>query len=87
MVASLPLYRVLLTGKGRETLISRVSLVRYKDMLDSQTGVERKGSDDSSSEPTKPSLSTFRDDLEIQNLTSPDHRKLGWHFIPARPSQ
>ena len=87
MVASLPLYRVLLTGKGRETLMSRVSLVRYKDMLDSQTGVERKGSDDSSSGPTKPSLSTFRDDLEIQNLTSPDHRKLGWHFTPARPSQ
>ena len=72
IVASLPLYRVLLTTKGRATLISLGSSIgRYKDMGDSQTGVERKGSDDASVGLTKPSVSTFRDDLETQNFAPP----------------
>ena len=78
-VASLPLYRVLLTTKGRETLMSRVSLTRYRDGGNSQTGVERKGSDDSSLKPSKPSVRTFRDDLETRRLTSHDHSQRGRH--------
>ena len=74
IVASLPLYRVLLTSKGRKGLISRASsMVRHKDMSNDQTGVERKGSDDSSSRPSKPSVSTFRDELETQILTLSDY--------------
>ena len=73
IVASLPLYRVLLTDKGRQTLMSRVSLTRYKDYIDSETAVERKGSDDSStSAPVKPSTMTFRDALETRGMATLD---------------
>lgn len=80
MVGSLPLYRVLLTSKGRQSLISRGSMRRFKDMSDGQTGVERKESDDRSSRPGDSSLGTFRDDLETQNLASPSYRAQGQHF-------
>lgn len=80
IVASLPLYRVLLTNKGRKSLLSHTSLLgRYKDMSDSQTAVERKSSDDRSSR-RKPSVNTFRDDLETQNLTPPIRGERGQQF-------
>lgn len=72
IVASLPLYRVLLTKKGRKYLVSRGSARRYKDISIGQSGIERQRTDDGSSRRNKPSVSTFRDDLETQNLTSPD---------------
>ena len=73
IVASLPLYRVLLTEKGRKLLRSRTSITFYKHTSDSDSGVKRKGSEHSGSGPnTKPSVSTFRDDLETQKKpTSP----------------
>lgn len=78
IVASLPLYRALLTSKGRKSLLSKTLLSRgstghYKDMGDSQSGVERKGSDDRSSQPGEPSVGTFRDDLETLNLEPLGH--------------
>ena len=90
IVASLPLYRVLLSSKGRKSLLSRSGLMgRYRDMSDGgQTGVERKGSDDKSSQPptSKPSVSTFRDDLETQSLASPFHGAQQKHFPLAHLS-
>ena len=82
IVASLPLYRVLLSSQGREGLLSRVSLLsRYRDLSDGQNHVERKGSDDTSfSGPGKPSVTTFRDDLETQNMSSSLHQVRGQHF-------
>lgn len=70
IVGALPLFRVLLTRKGRHQLSSwsHNSLSRYKDLGDSQTGVERNGSIATSSPPGKPSVRTFRDDLETQEL-------------------
>lgn len=87
-VASLPLYRVLLTSKGRKSLISRSSMGRYKDMSNGQTGVERKSSDDRSSRPvtSKRSVTTFRDDLETQGLASPKYGAQGQHFPLAHLS-
>ncbi len=86
IVGSLPLYRVLLTSKGRKSLISRVSTGRYKDMSDGQTGVSRKDSDDRSSRPGESSLGTFRDDLETQNFASPNHGAQRQHFPLAHLS-
>ncbi len=86
IVASLPLYRVLLTSKGRKSLLSRSSMNRYKDMSDDQTGVERKGSYDTSSQPNQQSVSTFRDDLETRNLASPTYVKQGQQFPLAHLS-
>lgn len=72
IVESLPLYRVLLTRKGRQYLISRGSMGRYKDIGGGgQASVERKLSEDRSSQPGKPSVHTFRDELETGNLPSP----------------
>ena len=84
IVASLPLYRALLTSKGRKSLLSRGSMGQYNDMSDSQTGVERKVSDDGSSRPSKPSVGTFRDDLETQNMGSPNYVAHGQYFPLAR---
>ena len=80
MVASLPLYRVFFTTKGRKSLMSRRSKDRYKDMSDGQTEVERKGSDDRSSRLHQSSRGTFRDDLETQNMASPSLARQGQHF-------
>ena len=71
IVASLPLYRILLTSKGRDLLLSHTTISRYGTMSDGVTGVERRGSDGSSPEPPKPSVSTFRDDLETRGCRSP----------------
>lgn len=77
IVASLPLYRILLTSKGRKSLISRGSAGRYKDMSDGQTG---------SSRPSKQSISTFRDDLETQHMVSPSHGARSQHIPLAHLS-
>ena len=67
IVASLPLYRVLISSKGRRSIMSRLSIDRGKECLDmSPTGTERNLFDTKKS-PTKPSMSTFRDDLETQD--------------------
>lgn len=79
IVASLPLYRALLTSQGRKSLVSRVSIGRYKTMSDDQTAVGRNSSDDRSSRPDRPSVRTYRDNLESQLLTSP-HVRQGQHF-------
>lgn len=78
IVASLPLYRVLLTSKGRESITSRVSLLgRYRDISNAQTHIERKVSDDTSMRPSKTSVTTFRDDLETQSWRSEDREEGG----------
>ena len=80
IVASLPLYRVLLSKKGRDSLLSRVSLLqRYRDISERQT-VERKGSDDTSTQSGKPRVTTFRDDLEAQDMVSSRYKVNGHHF-------
>ena len=86
IVASLPLYRALLSSKGRKSLISYVSIGRHKDMSNDQTAVERKGSDDRSSRPDEVTVSTYRDDLETQHLASPDHVRQGRGFPLAHLS-
>lgn len=82
IVASLPLYRALLTSKGRNSLLSRLSGSggsgshnhhhrRYKgsDASSSPAGTERKFLEANTSLPGgKPSVSTFRDDLETQEM-------------------
>ena len=80
IVASLPLYRVGLSSKGRKNLASRVSIGRYKTMIDEPTTVGRKSSDDRSSRPDQPSVRTYRDNLETQLLASPLHVRQGQHF-------
>ena len=81
IVASLPLYRVLLTSKGRKYLVSRGRMGRYNDISDGQTGVERKRSDDRSSRYGKPSVNTSR-----QNLASPNYGLQGQDFPLAHLS-
>lgn len=73
IVASLPLYRVLITRKGRRSLLSRLSMERYKNMDDNSPGAtERKFLDthhDDGSEQGKGrrTVGTFRNDLETQD--------------------
>lgn len=86
LVASLPLYRVLLTSKGRKYLVSRGSMGRYNNISDRQTGVERKCSDDRSWRYGKPSVNTSRDDLETHNLASPNYGVQGQQFPLAHLS-
>ncbi|KAL9594394.1 MAG: hypothetical protein Q9219_007053 [cf. Caloplaca sp. 3 TL-2023] len=66
IVAALPLYRVLLTPKGRSTLKSRLSIERYKDMDGSPESTERRFFE-TKALPGKRSVRTFRDDLETQD--------------------
>lgn len=86
MVGSLPLYRALLTSKGRKSLLSRSSIGRYKDMSGGQTRVERNCSDETSPQPNQISFSTFRDDLETQKLTIPNDSAQGQRFPLAHLS-
>lgn len=67
IVASLPLYRVLITRKGRRSLMSRLSMERYKSMDDSPGGTERKFRDTKGSPGGRGTVSTFRNDLETQD--------------------
>ena len=87
IVASVPLYRALLTSKGRKSLLSRSSIGHYKDISDDQTAVERKCSDAGSSRLHQPSVSSFRDDLETQNLASTHLMTQGQHFALAHLSK
>lgn len=66
IVSSLPLYRVLITSKGRRNLVTRFSVDHSKRTETSRTGSERNLFDIKGS-PTKPSISTFREDLETQD--------------------
>ncbi|KAL8703394.1 MAG: hypothetical protein Q9201_003423 [Fulgogasparrea decipioides] len=66
IVGSLPLYRVLITSKARRSLLSRLSGERYKNMDTSPASTERKFFETKGS-PTKPSVSTYRNDLETQD--------------------
>ena len=86
IVASLPLYRVLLSSQGRNGLLSHVSIGRYKTMSDDHTAVERKSSDNRSLRPDQPSVSTYRDILETQLLASSHHVRQGQHFPLAHLS-
>ena len=83
IVASLSLYRALFTSKGRKSFLSRSSIGRYKDMSDDQTAVERKGFHGGRSRLHQPSVSTFRDDLETQNLASTHLMTQGQHLALA----
>ncbi|KAI4100418.1 MAG: hypothetical protein LQ339_005479 [Xanthoria mediterranea] len=71
-VASLPLYRVLITRKGRRSLLSRLSMERYKNMDDNYSpgATERKfldtHHDDGSERGKGRAVGTFRNDLETQ---------------------
>jgi hypothetical protein len=86
IVASLPLYRVLLTQKGRIYLVSRGSAGRYKTISNGPSGVERQRADNGSWRRKKLSLGTIRDGLETQNLTLPDDRSQVQHFPLAHLS-
>lgn len=66
IVGALPLYKTLLTTKGRHSLLSRLSSERYKNTDSSATSTERRFFESKGS-PSKPSVSTFRNDLETQN--------------------
>ncbi|KAL8945603.1 MAG: hypothetical protein Q9222_007875 [Ikaeria aurantiellina] len=66
IVSSLPLYRILITSKGRHSLMSRLSVDRYKNMDSSPAGTERKFFGGHVS-PRKQSNSTYRNDLETQH--------------------
>ncbi|KAL8678399.1 MAG: hypothetical protein Q9224_004984 [Gallowayella concinna] len=68
IVASLPLYRVLITRKGRRSLLSRLSMERYKNMDESAGGgTERKFLDTNRSSAGQGTVGTFRNDLETQD--------------------
>ncbi|KAI4110553.1 MAG: hypothetical protein LQ345_006978 [Seirophora villosa] len=69
IVASLPLYRVLLTPKGRNNIRSRLSGERYKDVGDSPAETQRRFCDTLAS-PGKRSVSTYQGDLETQDSES-----------------
>ena len=84
IVGSLPLYRALLSNKGRKSLVSYVSIGQHKTM---STAVERKGSDDRSSRPDQPSVGTYREYLETQLLASPHRARQGQHFPRAHLSR
>lgn len=84
IVGSLPLYRVLITRKGRTTLLSALSGDRYKDIDSSPVGSEKKvlntNTSPANSSPAKPSVSTFRDDLETQDSEFSKYAGAGQRF-------
>ncbi|KAL8986922.1 MAG: hypothetical protein Q9169_008745 [Polycauliona sp. 2 TL-2023] len=84
IVASLPLYRVLITRKGRRSLLSRLSMERYKHVDDSPGATERKlmdngtqnGGMSGNNDRTRNGNGTFRNDLETQDsMYSEDARR------------
>lgn len=78
IVASLPLYRVLLTTKGRKSLMTRLSMERYKDMDTSPTGSTERGFLEM--KVTKPAVRTFRDDLETQDTEFSKYKEAPHHL-------
>ncbi|KAL8804914.1 MAG: hypothetical protein Q9223_005538 [Gallowayella weberi] len=79
IVASLPLYRVLITRKGRRSLLSRLSMERYKNMEESPGGTERKFMDSNRSPGGEGTVSTFRNDLETQDSAFSDDARRSDH--------
>ncbi|KAL8835445.1 MAG: hypothetical protein Q9170_003322 [Blastenia crenularia] len=79
IVASLPLYRVLLSAKGRNSLMSRLSIDRYKDLETSNTSNTERGFLDTRTSPGKPSVSTFRDGLETRDVEFPKKSRGAQH--------
>ncbi|KAI4235525.1 MAG: hypothetical protein LQ352_008083 [Teloschistes flavicans] len=67
IVGSLPLYRTLISSKGRRSLLSQLSGDRYKTMERSPASTERKFLENKHLH-NKPSISTYRNDLETQDL-------------------
>ncbi|KAL8721134.1 MAG: hypothetical protein Q9225_002117 [Loekoesia sp. 1 TL-2023] len=86
IVASLPLYRVFLSAKGRNSLRSRLSMSRYKDIETSPASTERRFFDTKAS-PGKPSVSTYRDDLETQDIELSKHSWASRHPPAAHVSR
>ena len=86
IVASLPLYRVLLTPKGRSTLMSRLSIDRYKDIEGSPESTERRFLETKTPSPRKQSVRTLRDDLETQNSEFSKYSGAVRQFPPAHLS-
>ncbi|KAL9008662.1 MAG: hypothetical protein Q9173_006234 [Seirophora scorigena] len=80
IVASLPLYRVLLTPKGRSNIRSRLSGERYKDVDDSPAETQRKGFGTLAS-PGKRSVSTYHGDLETQDSEASKYSR-GFQQVP-----
>ncbi|KAI4195250.1 MAG: hypothetical protein LQ350_007309 [Teloschistes chrysophthalmus] len=66
IVGSLPLYRTLISSKGRRSLLSRLSGDRYKTVEASPASTGRKFLENKDLH-TKPSISTYRNDLETQD--------------------
>ncbi|KAL8669417.1 MAG: hypothetical protein Q9168_005993 [Polycauliona sp. 1 TL-2023] len=76
IVASLPLYRVLITRKGRRSLLSKMSIERYKHMDESPGGTERKFLEDGTEGRGMGGNATFRNGLETQDsVYSEDARR------------
>ena len=77
IVASLPLYRVLITRKGRQNLLSRLSMERYKHMDDDKSpeATERRFLDTNSGM-EKEGKGTFRNDLETQDSAVWERREV-----------
>ncbi|KAL9032375.1 MAG: hypothetical protein Q9180_006536 [Flavoplaca navasiana] len=68
IVASLPLYRVLITRKGRRNLLSWLSMERYKHMDDDKSpGATERRFLDTNAGTEKEGKGTFRNDLETQD--------------------
>ncbi|KAL8938465.1 MAG: hypothetical protein Q9216_003878 [Gyalolechia sp. 2 TL-2023] len=78
IVASLPLYRVLLTTKGRKNIMSRLSIERYKGTDASPRGSIERGFLETKA--TKPSVRTFRDDLETQDTEYSKYKEAPHHL-------
>ncbi|KAL9025149.1 MAG: hypothetical protein Q9196_005985 [Gyalolechia fulgens] len=78
IVASLPLYRVLLTRKGRRSIMSRLSTERSKSVDTSPAGSTERGFLEIKA--AKPSDRTFRDDLEIQSIECSKYREAPHHL-------
>ncbi|KAL8728534.1 MAG: hypothetical protein Q9166_005356 [cf. Caloplaca sp. 2 TL-2023] len=83
IVASLPLYRVLITRKGRRSLLSRLSMERYKDTDDSPGVTERRFLDTPGS-PGRRKITTFRNDLETVDSNFSESAR-GGHVPLAHP--
>ncbi|KAL8878489.1 MAG: hypothetical protein Q9198_003707 [Flavoplaca austrocitrina] len=77
IVASLPLYRVLITRKGRRNLLSRLSMERYKHMDDDKSpGTTERRFLDTNAGMEKEGKGTFRNDLETQDSAVWERREV-----------
>ncbi|KAL8659705.1 MAG: hypothetical protein Q9202_006985 [Teloschistes flavicans] len=86
IVGSLPLYRTLISSKGRRSLLSQLSGDRYKTMERSPASTERKFLENKHLH-NKPSISTYRNDLETQDLEVWKDDGQLQYFPPAHTSR